>query len=271
MKSRITQGATKHLFTEKVLNKYDVGYFQCEETGFIQTTEPTWLDEAYASPIASLDIGLLDRNIHFSKIVYSIIRKWFPSDGKYVDFGGGYGVFTRLMRNRGIQFFRQDPLCKNLFADHFDWAEHSNRDSKADMVTAFEVCEHIVEPHQLFETLFSISDSIFFSTSLIPKPTPKSIADWWYFLPETGQHVSFYSLDSLRYLAKRFNASLSSNGTSLHFITRRSGLPNILGSKIRNRIRLSTSELMYSVRSQLGWQKSLVLDDFQFIKDGLRS
>ncbi len=58
MISKITAGQTKLLFTAKVLGKYDVQYYQCVITGFIQTEEPYWLEEAYSSAITKLDIGL---------------------------------------------------------------------------------------------------------------------------------------------------------------------------------------------------------------------
>jgi hypothetical protein len=45
-----------------VLGKYDIQYYLCGHCGFIQTESPYWLDEAYLSPIATSDIGLIGRN-----------------------------------------------------------------------------------------------------------------------------------------------------------------------------------------------------------------
>ena len=50
------------VFSAKLLNKYDVQYFYCEETGLLQTEEPYWLDEAYDQAIAATDTGILRRN-----------------------------------------------------------------------------------------------------------------------------------------------------------------------------------------------------------------
>ena len=66
MKSKITGGSTTLLFTAKVLNQYDVKYYRCNDTGFIQTENPYWLPEAYSDAITKLDIGLPYRNIQLT-------------------------------------------------------------------------------------------------------------------------------------------------------------------------------------------------------------
>ena len=66
MNSKITNGTTTKVFTKKILNKHDVSFFECDETGFIQTEEAYWLDEAYSEAITKLDVGLVQRNIELS-------------------------------------------------------------------------------------------------------------------------------------------------------------------------------------------------------------
>jgi hypothetical protein len=68
--------------------------------------------------------------------------------------------------------------------------------------------------------MLSLSDNVLFSTELVPEgePTPSS---WWYFAPETGQHIAFYSLRSLERLAEMFRLKLYSNGTSLHMFSKK--------------------------------------------------
>ena len=50
------------LFSAKVLNK-NVEYFDCTNCGYVQTQEPFWLDEAYASVIDNNDTGIMMRNL----------------------------------------------------------------------------------------------------------------------------------------------------------------------------------------------------------------
>jgi hypothetical protein len=208
--------AGKYLET-KVLFKYNVTYYRCSECGFIQTEEPYWLPEAYQSAITSLDIGLVYRNLLWAPMVESVIWKWFDPKGPFLDYGGGYGLFVRLMRDRGLPFIRQDNYCENMFAAHFDITDQESAQSY-ELITAFEVFEHLVNPVETVDQMLQNGKSIFFTTKLMPTPdvTPET---WWYFIPETGQHISLYSLESLKRLAKRFGLKLYSDQKDLHLLT----------------------------------------------------
>ncbi len=106
--SLITGGETSFAFGGTVLNKYKVNYFRCVETGFIQTENPYWLTEAYSSAISVLDVGYVKRNIDFARLVEKIISEQLSNFTCGLDYGGGYGMFVRLMRDRGYSFIRQD-------------------------------------------------------------------------------------------------------------------------------------------------------------------
>lgn len=67
--------------------------------------------------------------------------------------------------------------------------------------------------------LFAYSSSKLFSTELQPNTPPKKAEDWWYFTPETGQHISLYSYKSLEFIAKKYNLNLYSNNYNLHLFT----------------------------------------------------
>jgi len=54
----------------------------------------------------------------------------------------------------------------------------------------------------------------------------KSVDDWWYFAPENGQHVSFYTKKALLVIAKSLNCRLYSNNKNLHLLTKRNFLIN---------------------------------------------
>jgi hypothetical protein len=220
MKSKITGGETTLLFTAKLLNKYDVKYYRCNDTGFIQTEDPYWLDEAYSSAIASLDVGLVMRNLNLSRDVERIINNNFDYSKKFLDFAGGYGMFTRLMRDKGFDFYNTDKYCQDLFADHFE-LEDAGTD-KFEIVTAFEVFEHLVNPMAEIAELFKYSDNILFSTEIVPDiNTIKGPSDWWYFVPEIGQHIAFYTIDALKYIAEKNNVHLYTNGQSLHLFSKK--------------------------------------------------
>lgn len=75
MTSNITGGETKFLFKEKILNKHVISYYQCQETGYIQTEKPYWLQEAYHSAITKLDIGLIKRNIFILRELINLFEQ----------------------------------------------------------------------------------------------------------------------------------------------------------------------------------------------------
>ncbi|MDO9302516.1 MAG: class I SAM-dependent methyltransferase [Anaerolineales bacterium] len=205
-----------------ILNKHNVQYYSCSQCGFIQTEFPYWMDEAYSSAIARSDIGLIGRNIKLSSFCSSLIPMFYNSKLPFLDYGGGNGMFVRMMRDRGFEFYWRDIYASNQFAEGFE----ASQDKKFSLITAFEVFEHLPQPLETIEDMFHYSDTLVFSTRLLPrwKIAPD---DWWYFTLDTGQHVSLYSRESLEWIAKKFKVRLSSNGISLHVLSPRT-VPAIL-------------------------------------------
>lgn len=200
MKCKICSELSEKIFSKKILLKYDVDYHQCSNCGFIQTDTPFWLEEAYNNAITSLDIGILKRNNELAHIVPKFIDTFFPKSTKYLDFAGGYGIFVRLMRDLGYEFYRQDIYCENIFSKHFDITD---TDLKTfDVVTAFEVFEHLENPLQEIEDMLKFGDNLIFSTDIVPEDG--NIENWVYIANETGQHIAFYTEKALRIIAEKF-------------------------------------------------------------------
>ena len=270
--SLVTGGATDFAFSGRVLGKYDVKYYRCVETGFIQTEKPYWLDEAYSSAISMLDVGYIYRNVQLAQRLEKLIRQCLPDLRCALDYGGGYGMLVRLMRDRGFPFIRQDPLCENLFAQCFDISDWPNQ--KYSLVTAFEVFEHLPDPLESVAEMFSYASTIVFSTELQPSGGVTSVDDWWYFIPEVGQHIAFYNDASLRKIAEKFDARVFSAG-SLHLMTRESSIPNPFATaagKVVGRLQRVASRVarIASFRASNNKSKpreSLLQDDFQYVRD----
>lgn len=199
-----------------VLEKYTVKYFSCTNCGFIQTEAPYWLEEAYSSAIARSDIGLIGRNIKLSNFCSALIPLFFNRRLPFLDYGGGNGMFVRTMRDKGFEFYWQDIHASNQFAEGFE----APQGMKFSLLTAFEVFEHLTQPLETIADMFKYSDTLIFTTRLLPRWNTKP-DEWWYFTPDTGQHVSLYSRESLEMIAKEFNVQLSSNGISLHVLSPR--------------------------------------------------
>lgn len=229
MKCNICQSPMSHFASSKVLNKYEIDYFQCTNCGFVKTEEPYWLDEAYSSPIAKSDVGLVRRNLSCSNLTRCLITHLFNREGRFLDYGCGYGLFVRLMRDSGLDFYGYDKFCDNLFYHGFEAKEDANE--AYDLVTAFEVFEHFVEPQAELKNLLKFSKNILFSTELLPPNNPKP-EEWWYYVPDEGQHISIYTSNSLALLAKNFDLNLYTLGSSFHLLTSEKISLDILNSAL---------------------------------------
>ena len=267
-------GAESHkLFETLVLGKHNISYYQCENCEFIETEKPFWLEEAYGSAISKLDIGLIYRNTELSGFVESLLlQNSFDADKKFIDYGGGYGMFVRMMRDKGFDFFRQDMYCENLFAEFFDIEDLENDNQNFEILTAFEVFEHLLDPMDEIKKMLKFSNTIIFSTELIPvNKKLTSTDDWWYFVPEGGQHIAFYSLKSLAVIAKNFNLELFSNGSSLYILTKKKLEKNTFDKEVGN-IKKSTNIFQKFLTNETETKKiiekreSFLSKDFEYVK-----
>jgi hypothetical protein len=213
-----------------VINRYKISYYQCSNCGFVQTEDPYWLHEVHQEAINQSDVGLVGRNLAQCQLTCSLINIFFSGNGRFVDYGGGYGLFVRLMRDKGFDFYRYDKYCDNLFAKGLDALPSAVPDFV--LLTAFELFEHIANPISEVEKLLQFSRSIFFSTTLLPDHAPKPGA-WWYYGLEHGQHVSIYTQHALQWLAEKFDLNLYTNGRSLHLLTEKSLSPHLFSLALR--------------------------------------
>jgi hypothetical protein len=247
----------KPCFNASILNKYNVQYYKCVNCGFIQTDPPFWLNEAYANAITNQDIGLLNRNLAIAPILASLITNYFDKKAKFIDYGGGYGVLTRIMRDKNYDYYRYDTYCDNLFAKEFDRLAPSVN-PEYELLTSFEVFEHLVDPVSEIQNMLKWSTNIFFSTDLQPIAI-SSPDDWWYIMPETGQHIAFYTIKSLKILGERHGLNFYTNGINLHLFTKRKLNPLIFKLIVKYRIAKLLDLLTLN-------KKSLLLKDYDLIK-----
>ncbi len=262
MNCKICNSETEIISTQKILQKHSVNYHQCSNCKFIQTDEPFWLEEAYQNIITSLDIGLISRNLYLQKEIPLIIDTVFPQAKIMLDYGGGYGMLVRMLRDLGYNFFRQDLYCENLFAKHFDYSDSQVR--KFDILTAFEVFEHLANPLMEIEKMFELSENIIFSTVLIPNPST-GFENWWYVAPETGQHIAFYSIDSLNFIARKFNSHFYTNGNNLHMFSKLK-----IGNKQIKRVFKSHKSIFELIFPEKRTRTSLLQLDYNSILGNLK-
>src|SRR5689334_12420606 len=114
MRCKVCSEITDFFAQGVILGKHTVAYYRCKSCGFIQTEEPYWLEEAYSSPITSSDVGLVRRNSQVAAVAKVLISLFFDSNGRFVDYAGGYGLFVRQMRDSGFDFLWKDKYCRNI-------------------------------------------------------------------------------------------------------------------------------------------------------------
>lgn len=202
--------------SRRLLNLHDVCYYLCSERGSLETEKPYWLDEAYDVTGIGDDFGAGQRTIDLVlKTAALLDRIKLPKGAECVDFGGGIGLFTRLMRDRGFDFLSYDHYANPFFSDRYSLTAMTGRSPA--VVTAFEVLEHFPEPAQYLEQLFEARPALVIATTEL---FTGQDATWPYFADGTGQHVFFYSPKAMASVAKRFGYSLALVGGLIVFFGR---------------------------------------------------
>jgi hypothetical protein len=214
MRCKLCESATEHFGEQKILGEFDARYRRCTACGFVCVENPVWLEQAYSSAIAASDTGIVARNLRLADATSLLIRFAFNHAQRFLDFGGGAGLFVRLMRDRGFDFRLLDKYCENIFAAGFE----AQPGERFDVVTCMEVAEHLVDPLPTFLELASLAPTIVVSTHLLPDRGNRP-GEWWYYAPETGQHVSFYTVRALHVIAERLHMHLATNRANLHLLS----------------------------------------------------
>jgi len=171
---------------------------------------PYWLPEAYDEALAAADTGVMQRNMYLFKLSAVLFRFLHMQRSSFLDFGGAHGVYTRMMRDVGFDFYCWDAYAENLFARGFS----GHPDQTYNGVTAFEVLEHLDKPAVFFEQVLGRMKPglLIVSTETFTEPIDPA---WHYFYFPTGQHIAFFQSCTLDWVASRYGYRLVSAG-SLH-------------------------------------------------------
>ncbi|AIY41282.1 SAM-dependent methyltransferase [Collimonas arenae] len=130
-----------------------------------------------------------------------------------LDYGSGMGLMTEILEQNGF-----DSVAS------FDPFSSTRRpDRQFNMVTCFEVFEHVQDPIALVKDInrfLSPDGAVLFSTLLCtPQAVDGGLHNWWYCAPRNG-HISFYTLEALTALAARFELRVLSFSDGLHAMYR---------------------------------------------------
>jgi 2-polyprenyl-3-methyl-5-hydroxy-6-metoxy-1,4-benzoquinol methylase len=199
---------------QKLLGRHEVDYFLCPRCDLLQTQSPYWLDEAYSRAITTLDTGAIERNQADSRITLILSGLLGVGPGEpCLDFGGGHGVFARMMRDLGLDFRWYDKHAQNLFAAGFE----GELATRYRLVTAFEVFEHLAETRADLSQIFGPRHDYIFVATLLHAGHQAGL---WYYMLESGQHVTFYSQRTMAFIAEMFGYDAVTGPTHTLFIRR---------------------------------------------------
>ena len=130
---------------------------------------------------------------------------------KHLDYGGGSGLLAQLLRQADWQSVSYDPFV--------DRSVSIGQLGKFDLITAFEVFEHVPDVRELMSKLGSLlcpGGLVLFSTLLSDgNIQPKQKLSWWYASPRNG-HISLFSRQSLAILARDYGVNIGSFSDGFH-------------------------------------------------------
>lgn len=134
---------------------------------------------------------------------------------RHLDYGGGAGLMSRLLGEAGWHSSSYDPFVQK--------AVDPASLGRFDLITVYEVFEHVPDPVALVATLASLLSSdgiVLFSTVLNDSQiVAGQRLQWWYAAPRNG-HISLYSGKSLAVLGATQDFGFASFSDGFHMYYR---------------------------------------------------
>jgi 2-polyprenyl-6-hydroxyphenyl methylase/3-demethylubiquinone-9 3-methyltransferase len=150
-----------------------------------------------------------DRPARNSAMIDSMVGN-FRRDLEILDWGGGDGLMARMLIERG---FQNVISCDPFYGDTPRFP-----DGTFDLVTCFEVVEHVPDQRGLFAELarhMAADGAILLSTLLQPPDIGELRLGWWYARPRNG-HIRLHSAKSLELCLSREGLRLKSLSGEMH-------------------------------------------------------
>ena len=213
-------GEDSVLFSIAQVIRYKAEYYKCLGCGSLQIKNPHWIQEAHERAISILDTGLVARCLSASRLIGTLLFLEGRGRSPGIDWAGGTGLLTRLLRDQGYQVKTFDSYAGGELAVGFV-SDGKNLSGPMDFLSAIECFEHLEDPISTFMDLVVNKEYFIFTTELLPNPAPDPVAkNWWYYMPESGQHITFATSSGLDKLSKILGFRCYSTIGSLHIFSR---------------------------------------------------
>lgn len=247
-------GASCEFFSKAKVLSYDGVYYRCRRCLSVQIDNPTWIVQSHSRAISALDTGLVSRCVSASKIISTFLYFEGKPNSVGIDWGGGTGLLTRLMRDLGYKMSNYDKYSDGYLAEGFQ-ATLEDFNHPTTFITSIECFEHLEDPLTYFWEATKKTEYFFFTTEIIPFPTPDPAAsEWWYFLPETGQHITFLSAQGLIIMKEKLEFKNYLRIGTLHVFSRapiKKRTKNILAIRVFRMLALVLVPIYLSKRYSL--------------------
>jgi hypothetical protein len=259
---RLCRAPAVFTFHLKLMGRHDVAYFQCTGCRCLQTETPYWLEEAYADTRRPLDVYSATRIEQLRGVTQHVSRlfKW-QSGERLLDWGAGDGLLVRMLRDAGIDAYSYDIHTRNNYAVGFDAAPGAG----FRMITAFELWEHLPEPAEELDRIFSLQPDIHLLTTGLYSGQG---SDWHYLVPETGRHVFLYSREAMHWIAEKYGYQvLAASSASIFY----RGKLSFWRKKVLQRLITLRSRRMFECIRLFSSTQSLIKQDRDFILEKMRN
>jgi len=233
---KLCDGATHHKFFKTILGRHVAEYVLCSDCGCLQVVSTPWLAEAYAGESWATDTGLVARNLQLAGKICTFLGNACTASDLIVDFGGGTGLLTRLLRDNGWSVICHEPYRAPLFVKAFHVKQLDGLTPS--VVIASEVFEHFDSPRTSLAQLFSLAPIIIFTTELYCGQD----SEWWYLAPASGQHIFFFSSMALQVVAQGNGYDFIDTGFLKYFVRRRLAANQPLARRILTGIREAATQ-----------------------------
>ena len=190
----------------QIRDRFKTRYYRCPTCGSLQLHGLEWLRDAYWGDTSIRhDEGRFRRN----KIVYNfldhIMHTSFKGiDIRLLDYGSGEeAILSSIVQkhNDRVETHNYDPYFNKM---------SSIPNGRFNIIMCIEVMEHLKNVDAFFEHIRSKihrNGIVVCSTNLFMPSGPKAhTKSWSYLTPEIGQHITFWSKKSLRYMRKVIGA-----------------------------------------------------------------
>ena len=115
---RLCSSDTQTKFSEKILNKYNIKFLECKNCKSLQTEKPYWLKESYNTWNTKFDTGVFAR-VEKTSLVTIFLCKLLNLKN-IIDYGGGDGLFCRILRDYNFNCNTYDKYSKNIYSKNFN-------------------------------------------------------------------------------------------------------------------------------------------------------